>query len=137
MKSIGLRKVLVLLTLALVIWATCGAVMYAGMAFTSLTGALIIHAVAAPIIATVVAWIYFRRFHYTSPLGTAGLFTAIVILMDVFVVALLIQGSFAMFSSILGTWIPFALIFAATYLTGRQIEKANQDAISISMRSVN
>jgi len=37
---------------------------------------------------------------------------------DFFVVALLIMGSLEMFGSALGTWIPFALIFASTYLTG-------------------
>ncbi len=31
----------------------------------------------------------------------------------------LIRGSFEMFGSILGTWLPFALIFTASYLTGR------------------
>jgi hypothetical protein len=30
----------------------------------------------------------------------------------------LIRGSFEMFGSILGTWLPFALIFTACYLTG-------------------
>jgi hypothetical protein len=39
--------------------------------------------------------------------------------MDLFIVALLIEKSFAMFKSILGTWLPFTLIFLATYFTGR------------------
>jgi hypothetical protein len=42
-----------------------------------------------------------------------------VIAMDFFVVAMLINRSFEMFASLLGTWIPFALIFASTYLTGK------------------
>jgi hypothetical protein len=37
---------------------------------------------------------------------------------DFFVVALLINRSLDMFASLLGTWIPFALIFTSTYLTG-------------------
>jgi hypothetical protein len=41
-----------------------------------------------------------------------------VIAMDFFVVALLINRSVEMFASARGTWIPFALIFAATYVTG-------------------
>jgi hypothetical protein len=45
-------------------------------------------------------------------------FLAFAILMDFFVIALLVQKSFAMFASVLGTWIPFALIFASTYVTG-------------------
>ncbi len=38
--------------------------------------------------------------------------------MDFFVVALLINRSLEMFASPLGTWIPFALIFVSTWLTG-------------------
>jgi hypothetical protein len=51
-------------------------------------------------------------------LATAAGFLAVVI-MDVFVVALLIQRKFTMFRSVLGTWLPFALIFASTYIVGR------------------
>jgi hypothetical protein len=124
MKTGSFKKVLVLLALALIIWAACGAVMFAGMAMTSLDVALIVHALAAPLIAAIVSWFYFKRFHYTSPLATAVFFTSVVILMDLFVVAMLIEKSFAMFASILGTWIPFALIFLATYLTGRRLERS-------------
>jgi hypothetical protein len=42
----------------------------------------------------------------------------VVIFMDLFLVALFIEKSFAMFTSLLGTWIPFGLIFTATYITG-------------------
>ena len=85
MKSLSFKNVMVILVLGLVIWAVCGAVMFAGLAFTSLTMALVLHALAAPIIAAVVTWFYFKRFHYTSPLVTALFFVAVVILMDVFV----------------------------------------------------
>jgi len=61
---------------------------------------------------------YFRTFNYTTPLQTALVFLVFAILMDFFVIALLVQKSFAMFASVLGTWIPFALIFASTYVTG-------------------
>ena len=117
------KKGLLILVLALVIWTVCGAVMFAGMAFLSLNAALVVHALAAPLIAAVVAWFYFKHFHYTAPLATAVIFTAIVILMDLFVVALMIQKSFDMFTDPLGTWIPFALIFTATYLVGRRVGK--------------
>jgi hypothetical protein len=49
---------------------------------------------------------------------TAAAFLGVVVFMDVFVVALLVQHSFAMFASFVGTWLPFALIFASTLLTG-------------------
>jgi len=39
--------------------------------------------------------------------------------LDVLVVALLTERSFAMFASPSGTWLPLALIVAATWITGR------------------
>ena len=132
MQSSGLKKFMLLFALALVVWAACAAVMFAGMALTSLNAALIIHALAAPVIAAIVSWFYFKRFHYTSPVETAVFFTAAVILLDVFVVALLVEKSFAMFGSILGTWIPFALIFLATYLTGRLVERSSAKSTAFS-----
>jgi hypothetical protein len=89
------------------------------MAVTSVNNALIIHAIAAPIFFAIVSLVYFRKFNFTTPLQTAAIFIAFVIAMDFFVVAMLINRSFEMFASLLGTWIPFALIFASTYLTGK------------------
>jgi hypothetical protein len=65
-----------------------------------------------------VGWGSFTRFGYTTPPQTAVIFTAIVIAMDVVVAALLIKRSLAMFESVLGTWFPWTLIFAATDPTG-------------------
>jgi hypothetical protein len=80
--------------------------------------ALVVHAVAAPVIFAAISLVYFRRFAYTTPLTTATVFVATVVFMDVGVVAMLVQRSFEMFASFLGTWLPFMLIFASTYLTG-------------------
>jgi predicted CoA-binding protein len=99
-------------------WMLCGLVMYAGLAWLSATGALIAHAVAAPIIFAALARRYYRLRNHPNPIITAAVFTGLVILLDAFVVALLIEGSFAMFASPLGTWIPFAAMFGATWLTG-------------------
>jgi hypothetical protein len=62
--------------------------------------------------------VYFTRFAYTTPLQTALAFTGFVVVVDFFLVALVVLRSLEMFASPLGTWIPFALIFAATWLTG-------------------
>jgi hypothetical protein len=51
-------------------------------------------------------------------LQTAAVFTGLVVAVDFVVVALLINRSLAMFASLLGTWIPFALIFSSTWITG-------------------
>lgn len=103
---------------AFVGWLLCGATMGIGMATTSLENASAIHAVAAPIIFCLVSLIYFRRFDHLSPLMGANTFLVFVIAMDLFVVALIINRSLEMFTSLLGTWIPFGLIFTSTYVTG-------------------
>ncbi len=113
------KKILVILAHAFVGWMLCAATMGIGMATTTMNNTLVIHAIGAPIFFAGVSLIYFRKFNYTAPLQTAVYFLAFVVAMDFFVVALLINRSFDMFASVLGTWLPFALIFASTYLTGR------------------
>jgi hypothetical protein len=112
------RKTLTVLAHALVGWALCAATMGIGMAATSAENALTIHAIAAPIFFFVITLVYFKNFNYTTPLQTALIFVGLVMIVDFLVVALLILRSLDMFASLLGTWIPFALIFTSTYLTG-------------------
>ena len=123
MDKLSIRKLIIILVHALIGWALCGATMGIGMAVTSIENALIIHAIAAPIIFATISLIYFKKFNYTTPLQTAIIFVFFVVFMDVFVVALLIEKSFEMFTNILGTWVPFALIFISTYLTGLYTKK--------------
>jgi hypothetical protein len=118
-----MRKVVVVLLFAFAIWALCGMTMGISMEITSLQNALIIHAIAAPIIAAAISFVYFNRFSYTAPLQTAIIFVAFVILLDLFVVALVVNKSLGMFESFLGTWIPLVLIFVATCLTGAYARK--------------
>jgi len=113
-----IKKIITILVHAFVGWALCAATIGIGMAMTSVQNALIIHAIGAPIFFTIVSLSYFKKFNYTTPLVTAIIFVVFVIIVDFFVVALLINRSLEMFASLLGTWIPFALIFASTYLTG-------------------
>lgn len=120
----NLCKTGVLLAHAFVGWMLCFATIGVGMAVASLNTALIVHAVAAPVYFVGISLVYFRKFNYTSPLQTAIVFIAFVMSLDFFVVALLINHSLAMFGSLLGTWIPFASIFLATWLTGLIIKKA-------------
>lgn len=118
------RKVFTILVHAFVGWALCGATMGIGMATTSIQNTLIAHAIGAPIYFAIVSLIYFKRFNYTNPLQTALIFTGFVISVDFFVVSLLIYGNLEMFTSLLGTWIPFALIFISTFLTGTYLLKS-------------
>jgi len=114
----GLRSTLVLAAHAFVVWALCGATMGIGLATTTLPVALAVHAIAAPIVAAAVAFAYFTRFGGTGPLRTAAFVVGFVMVVDFFLVALVINRSLDMFRSFLGTWLPFALLFSATYATG-------------------
>jgi len=118
-------KTLIILIHALIGWALCGMIMAIGMQLTSIEITLIIHAIGAPIIFGIISIIYFNKFAYTKPLQTGIIFVTFIILMDFFVVAMLIEKNFDMFKSILGTWIPFILIFLSTFLTGLSLDKRN------------
>ena len=127
-----------ILTHALVGWALCAATIGIGMAVTTVNNALILHAIGAPIFFSSVSFYYFRKFGYTKPLQTALVFLAVVIGMDFFLVGLVINRSLEMFTSLLGTWIPFALIFLSTYLTGLITQReitANGSMLSSSTRT--
>ena len=121
-----MRKTLLLLAHALVVWALCGATMGIGMATMSMNTTLIVHAIAAPSIFAVISVFYFKRFSFTLPLATALIFVGYVISIDFFLVALVINRSLDMFKRPLGTWIPFALIFASTFLTGLLVTKKDR-----------
>jgi hypothetical protein len=112
-------RIAVLSLHGLVGWALCGSIIAIGRSLTSMQNTLIIHAIGVPIIFFAISLVYFRFFNYSTPLVTAAFFTVFAIAMDVFVVALLVEKSFAMFASLIGTWIPFALIFISSYATGR------------------
>jgi hypothetical protein len=120
------RKLITVLLHAFVGWALCAATMTIGMATTSMQNTLIIHAIGAPVFFTIVSLIYFTKFNYTTPLQTAIIFVGFVITVDFFLVGLLINKSLEMFASLLGTWIPFVLIFTSTYLTGLYTVKSSQ-----------
>lgn len=117
------RKIAIILITGLIGWGLCGATIGIGRSVTTMENTLIIHAIAAPVIFGLLSWLYFARFHYTTPLQTAFIFLGIVMLMDAGVIAPFAEKSYAMFSSLLGTWIPFGLIFASTYVTGRLVTR--------------
>ncbi len=123
MPRTGIGKGIIIVVHAFVLWALCGATMGIARAVASEATALVIHAAAAPVIAAAVSSIYFRKFNYTTPLQTAAIFVSFVITVDLFLVALLILGSLEMFENLIGTWIPFILIFFSTYLSGLHLNR--------------
>ncbi len=114
-----LRKRSVLIGHALLGWAACGATVALGRQVASMEVTLLVHAAVAPLVFGLLARHYFARFPGSSPLGTAFAFLGIAAGLDAGIVAPLVERSFAMFRSLLGTWIPFALIFLASYAAGR------------------
>lgn len=121
-----IRRYSVVLAFALIAQLLCWAIMVIGQMVTSIENTLIAHAIGAPIIAIVVSSIYYKKFNYTTPLQTAIVFVSVVIAMDIFIVALLIEKSFEMFTSPIGTWIPISSIFLATYLTGLYVTRQDK-----------
>lgn len=123
MKQLGLKQITIIFLLGALGWALCGAIIFIGRSLTDMQTTLIVHAIGAPIIFMLISTLYFSKFNYTSPLLTAIAFLSTVILLDVFIVALIIERSMEMFLSLLGTWIPWALIFLSTYLTGLAMKR--------------
>jgi len=121
-----LARATVIVAFAIVGWAVCAAAIGIGFSLTTVQGALAAHAIVAPVAFAGLSWLYFARFAYTGPLTTALLFLAIVVALDIFVVALLIEKSFAMFASPLGTWAPLFLIFASTWAAGALVERTRR-----------
>jgi NADH:ubiquinone oxidoreductase subunit 6 (subunit J) len=115
---LNIKTISIALVHAFVGWFLCAATIGIGMSVTTHENALYIHATLAPIFFFMISAFYFKKYGHLSPAITASVFIAFVIIVDFFVVALLINRSIEMFSSLLGTWIPFALIFLATYLAG-------------------
>jgi hypothetical protein len=128
-KTGRIRRYGVVLAFALIAQMLCWGIMVIGQMVTSLENTLIAHAIGAPIIAIGVSSIYFKKFNYTTPLQTAIIFASVVIAMDVFIVALLIEKSFEMFTSPIGTWLPISSIFLATYLTGLFVTRREEARI--------
>lgn len=122
----GFKKILVVFIHAFIGWALCGATMVIGRALMSIETTLVVHAIVAPAVFGVLSFNYFKRFNYTSALQTAIIFVSFVVLMDAGLVAPVFEKSYEMFRSVPGTWIPFALIFASTYLTGYFLTKGHR-----------
>ncbi len=122
MKQLSVGQIIVIAIFGVVGWALCGAIVFIGRDLMPMDTTLMVHAIGAPVIFGALSWIYFSRFGYTKPLVTAALFVGIVIFMDVVLVALVIERSLEMFESLIGTWIPWVLIFFSTYLTGLVVE---------------
>jgi hypothetical protein len=129
------KKAFVIFIHAIIGWALCGSIIFIGRSITTMENTLVIHAIGVLIIFSIISLVYFRYFNYTTPLQTAAIFMSFAMLMDFFVIATFVEKSFAMFSSILGTWIPFGLIFLSTYLVGQWITRGSTQSQAASRAS--
>lgn len=107
-----------LVGLGLIAWAVCGSVMMVGRRLWGLETALRVHLAAAPIIAFLVSSIHTLLAPGFGTVLRAGVMTGLIMLLDAAVVAPLIERSFAMFRSVIGTWLPFVAIFLASLAAG-------------------
>jgi protein-S-isoprenylcysteine O-methyltransferase Ste14 len=115
----GVRRHVTLLGHAVVGWVVCGATIGLGRQLMSMSATLIVHAVVAPVAFGLLTWRYVRRVPEASPLATSMTVLAVVVGLDGLVVAPLIERSYAMFGSVLGTWVPFASIALSSYVVAR------------------
>lgn len=114
----NLKKIIIILIHAFILWVLCGATIGIGRSIFSMESTLIIHAIGAPIFAALISLFYYKKFNYTTPSQTAIIFLLFVIVMDTGLVAPVFEKSYDMFKSVIGTWIPFILIYISTYITG-------------------
>jgi hypothetical protein len=112
-----------LLIHGLVGWAVCGATIGIGRQLLPMNITLVVHAGVAPLAFGFLTWHYFRRFPESSPRATSLTMLGIVVGLDALVVAPLLERSYEMFRSVMGTWVPFALILASSYLVARMARR--------------
>jgi menaquinone-dependent protoporphyrinogen oxidase len=99
-------------------WGLCTALMAILLHTVSTGAAIAIHAVAAPLIFAGISIRYFQARGARDPLPTAVTFMGVAAFLDAAVVSGLVLRDLAMFTSFAGTWLPFGLIFLASWVTG-------------------
>jgi hypothetical protein len=123
-----IKKIFVVVVLALGGWEVLMVIGRAGPHWADLSTLLILRAITAPIIFSCISWYYFNRFAYTTPLKTALIFTGTTILMDVLVFFFFMENGYGLLVRSIPTWICYALIGAATYLVGKNINKLKKSS---------
>jgi len=108
-------RTLLLAAFAWVAWGLCGATMGLARGLAPLETALLVHAVAAPIIAGSLAYVYARWIAGPPPLVIGAVFLGVVVAMDAGLIAPFVERSWDMFRSPMGTWVPFASIFLGSW----------------------
>lgn len=99
-------------------WAICALTMGGLLALTRLSFAIAVHLIVAPIVFALLARRYQSVDGARSPLLTALAWSAMVFVLDAGLVAGVVRGDLVLFHSLLGFWLPLALIFLASWMVG-------------------
>lgn len=118
-----IKKWGILFAHAFIVWAICAAIMFVGMAVTTMPVTLTIHAIGAPVVSALLAYRFHRKHRGFEPLLVAIFFVGTALFIDFFLVAMVIEKNFEMFASFVGLWLPMLLIFSAAYLTGNYVKE--------------
>jgi hypothetical protein len=118
-----MKKAAILIAHSFIGWAFCATIMGIGPQLIGMRTTLIFHLILGPIGFGLLSVFYHKRFGYTSPIGTAAVFLLFVAAMDFFLVGLIILGNLEMFTSVIGIWLPFALIFLFSFGGGLWVRK--------------
>jgi hypothetical protein len=128
---ITVKEIAIIAVHAFVGWMLCGAIVMIGREIWSIETTLIVHAAGVPVVFALISLSYFTYFAFTTPPQTATIFMLAAIFLDVIIVATFIEKSFEMFTSFLGTWLVFGLIFLTTYVAGTLIVKRKASQLAI------
>ncbi len=104
-------------------WAACGLTFAVARAAFGVEAAIVIHLVAAPFIGAAATRLLWRHPRHPGVAATAVTMAGIAALLDAILVAPFLERSYAMFASPAGTWIPLALILAASAATAARLAR--------------
>ncbi|MBX3246617.1 MAG: hypothetical protein KF901_05485 [Myxococcales bacterium] len=107
-----------LLGYAVVGWALHAALLLGLQSVAPRGVALVAHSVLVTLAFVALSWRYFHARGARDPLPTALTFVGVVAALDALVLAGVVYRSADIFASVATTWLPFALLFAATAATG-------------------
>ena len=121
---------------ALAVWAVCALSIVTLRATVGLETALWVHLAVAPLVSLAATLAYRNHPGRLAAVPTAVLFLLFAVATDALLVAPFVERSFAMFRSPIGTWVPFALIFAGSLAASRLRNTAQVCACSGSTRKL-
>jgi len=110
---------------ALVGWGVCGLTMMIGRRFLPMGLTLVVHAVVATLTFALLASRYAGRHPDVPAARIAWTMLGVVVGLDALVVAPFMERSYEMFQSVAGTWVPFALILAASHFSARRAARGH------------